>query len=429
MDTISDLVRYLLRQLRHRMREARFIARKSPPSSALGARMHEWMDRFTQLTRAVQDGRVTPQDWDYLRDEASISLLIVDSMAREAVLAHARSVAQSFEDSSGKLLSLTRFRGTELPAARTAHETTTQYVGHYLRTLGAGIFPRDVCQTMSSLRTTTTACRVLTARSVLETIETLSDDVLERADMLTAAQQVRDALTLLKRLSNDVRFVDRSQLTKRPSKKSGLSAFGADAADRLFSAISIGNRTKLAVALLVVFGARPVEIEHGVEVSMTSDERGPLLRARIQGAKLTKTSGQVWRELTVRPRDASALHIVAAARDGGGRIRVARKRRTVEKAIERAGRRAFKRSRKRMSAYNLRNEIAAQLKLQGDPELVSYFLGHVSARSQAYYGNWRRTGGTGNEFVSAIAATELRHLERVRHRPSIESVSNALAPT
>lgn len=165
------------------------------------------------------------------------------------------------------------------------------------------------------------------------------------------------------------------------SKRNGLDALIRRPGwqEALLEHISPIHRNALAVAL--VTGARPAEIESGVDVQIT--EQGLLIT--IKGAKLNEHRGQPTRTLLVSLETPAAKYLATVAADAAVTISTHPKR--FSDAVTQAGRRAFPRMRGNISPYSLRHAVASELKASGiDSDGIAQVLGHRATRSQQAYG-------------------------------------------
>lgn len=171
------------------------------------------------------------------------------------------------------------------------------------------------------------------------------------------------------------------QLAASKSKRNGLDALVRRPGwqEALLEHVSPIHRNALALA--IVTGARPAEIESGVTVQATPEG----LLITIKGAKLNEQRGQPARTLLVSLDMPAARYLATLAADAVVTISTNPKR--FSDAVTQAGRRAFPRMRGTISPYSLRHAIASELKASGiDSEGIAQVLGHRATRSQQVYG-------------------------------------------
>lgn len=152
-------------------------------------------------------------------------------------------------------------------------------------------------------------------------------------------------------------------------------------------------------------GARPSELG-GIQI----ERRNGALVFRINGAKVSNTAGQPWREITVKDTGPEFLHLwaltdkpyvvtVPPVRDYPDAYSV---------ALARAGAQVLPKKTARMSAYVYRHALASDLKADGfTPEQISATLGHAVSKTANYYG--RAIGGkTGVRQLATVVARDIK---------------------
>lgn len=157
---------------------------------------------------------------------------------------------------------------------------------------------------------------------------------------------------------------------------------------------------KAAVAVLWA-GARPCEVESGIEVEELELDEGTIILVRIKGAKITENSGQEMRKIAVTKDSALGAALAAHAGPVGEPATISRKAARLNKDF--AWMRESRAIPKNISPYSLRHAFCADLKKDGyDPENIAQAMGHASARSQGNYGSVRQgTGGIGVVGIEA----------------------------
>ncbi|MCH8491301.1 MAG: site-specific integrase, partial [Oceanicaulis sp.] len=153
-------------------------------------------------------------------------------------------------------------------------------------------------------------------------------------------------------------------------------------------------------------GARPAEVEKGVELERIFTSTGLASVIRIKGAKLTDHSGQEVRELVVQRGTQLGEALFLQAGDPGSPRHVTRRAARLNKDF--AWLRSERKIPSKISPYSLRHAFCADLKADGtDPETIAKAMGHRSARSQNNYGSVRQgRGGLG--VISISASQEVR---------------------
>lgn len=204
---------------------------------------------------------------------------------------------------------------------------------------------------------------------------------------------------------SDVKALKISDGWKAPknSKKHGLGGLVRREGwmDLLFDSISPDYQNALAVAMLT--GARPAEIQHGVKVKVTSEG----MEITIAGAKLGEHRGQPERTLLIALESKAAKHLADLAKDETISIQANAKR--FCDATRLAGKRAFPSLRSSVSPYTLRHAIASTLKAAGvDPDGLAQVLGHRASRSQQSYGLACHRNKQSNSILGVRASLQVK---------------------
>lgn len=171
---------------------------------------------------------------------------------------------------------------------------------------------------------------------------------------------------------------------------------------------------KAAVAVLWASGARPDEIERGVEVKWVEreDTEARYLMVTIQGAKLTETSGQEIRQIVIDPSSAAGQALVDQMGEDTSII-VKRGAKRLNKDFEKIR----KRTGLKTSPYSLRHQFSANLKAELGSDRASEIaqaMGHATDRSQGRYGSPRQAQ-SGTTGVVAVWAS--RPVKETRSDP------------
>lgn len=166
------------------------------------------------------------------------------------------------------------------------------------------------------------------------------------------------------------------------SKKKGIGALlqKENWGDVLLSYVSDSYKAAYAVAFLT--GARPAEIEQGVQVRLRPDS----LEITISGAKIGEHRGQPERTLLVANDSEAARFLASLCK--GDTVCVTTSAKRFCDAVRSASKRAFPKMRTVVSPYTLRHAVACGLKSSGvDVDGIAQVLGHRASRSQQAYGN------------------------------------------
>lgn len=180
-------------------------------------------------------------------------------------------------------------------------------------------------------------------------------------------------------------------------------------------------------AIAALTGARPDELR-----SAQIRKDGDNLIVKINGAKVTDTKGQPWREFTFKNDDSHEFkHLFSKSSS---------KLKTVglpdgitdypdafSAALARAGKQVLPKS-DRMSGYVYRHALASDLKADGaSREQIAAALGHAVTKTQDTYG--RAVGGkSGSRSLSVTCAREIKQTHDTRYtnpaNPGLVNVEN-----
>lgn len=232
-------------------------------------------------------------------------------------------------------------------------------------------------------------------------------------DLQAAARHARAARKALRA------FTEVSAATKPPersaprqSKRKTLPK-GDDWQKRAWEAATAAMRPALACGWV---GARPNEIELGVDLERLQTQQGEVVQVLIRGAKVTDHSGQPERVLWISATSPEGLALLSAIPKGSTRT-------VVRRGAKRINLDWSERIRPTMggkpSAYSLRHQFAANLKAQGfDPIQIAKALGHLSVKSQKRYGSASQ-GQRGGVGLLAVDATR-----EVRTGPEADAITD-----
>lgn len=245
------------------------------------------------------------------------------------------------------------------------------------------------------------ALRHETARRFSEH-RTACDKAQRAQDIQLAARHAlaaRRALMAFRNVSQAEKPPERS--APRKSKRSVLPK--GDWQQRAWEAATPAMRPAIAVGMV---GARPNEIELGVELERRDTVVGEVIQVKIKGAKVTDRSGQPERVLWISPESPEGRALLDAIPPG-------QRSSTVRRKAKRISLDWSQRIRPRMggkvSPYSLRHQFAANLKgARVDPVDIAKALGHLSVRSQGRYGSGRQSQGGNLGLVGVTATREIR---------------------
>ncbi len=173
---------------------------------------------------------------------------------------------------------------------------------------------------------------------------------------------------------------------------------------------------KAAVAVLWASGARPDEIERGVEVKWVkrndTDAEEFYLMVTIKGAKITEASGQEIRQIVIDPSSAVGQALEDQMGEDTSII--------VKRGAKRLNNDFAKIREKtglKTSPYSLRHQFSANLKAEFGPDRadeIAQAMGHATDRSQGRYGSPRQAQ-SGKTGVVAVWAS--RPVKETRSAP------------
>lgn len=191
---------------------------------------------------------------------------------------------------------------------------------------------------------------------------------------------------------------------KRGGKRQSVRSLPEDWHRRLIAATQ--ERDRLPVMVLALTGARPVELEKGIQVECLGED----VRVTVEGAKTGQGHGQTWRrfritgpvaaELARALRDAN-LETATVALPGEQPNRRDAFRKRLKTAAQHAG------LGPRVSPYTLRHALASQLKAAGLPvEQAAAVLGHSVTQTQSLYGHRTHGGRGGGHAIDAVECAQ-----------------------
>lgn len=234
-----------------------------------------------------------------------------------------------------------------------------------------------------------------------------------------AALAVKSAKVAAAKAVPELRKVARS-CRQRPK----LGRLGDDWRARMWERMSPG-KYRSAVAVAILFGVRPAELQKGVRVFFKDGQ----IAVRVEGAKVKergngkasgRSVGQEWREFCLTREAASvpAAFDFLAAKAAGKVVKVSSDAKAFGSTFRAASRREFGPA-LAPSAYALRHAFSADMKAAGEGgERLAAMMGHASERSQAHYGQ-RQQGRSMTAPAGAVrAASPVRKGGRAAAPPS-----------
>lgn len=189
-----------------------------------------------------------------------------------------------------------------------------------------------------------------------------------------------------------------AEKVQRSARQRLPKAKGASWQARVYDAATPTMRP--AIAVMWATGARPAEIEKGVDLKRV----GNAFQVRIPGAKVNeaKRAGQPVRVLLIKSDTPAGRALAEVLGDAESM--------TIQRKAARIGKDFSDHIRPRLpasydvSAYSFRHQAAANLKADlGDAAKVAAAMGHRSTRSQQRYGTSRQSQKGGGAILDARA--------------------------
>jgi hypothetical protein len=204
------------------------------------------------------------------------------------------------------------------------------------------------------------------------------------------------------------------------SKRVRLRGLPTNWRTQMFDGLGASSKYHAVLAVLSATGARPAEIELGVQISLANDGQ---LVFTIQGVKTHGGKyGQETRTLTIRPETKEAQFLASQIHTAGTAITVSAKAGALSDRVRVLSKKVFPKLAKPVSAYVFRHQLAADLKGSGmtSPD-ISAALGHSVDETKRFYGAAQSARSSGS--VSRVQASrqvkertpeKIRNLEHVR---------------
>lgn len=206
---------------------------------------------------------------------------------------------------------------------------------------------------------------------------------------------------------------------KGKSKRTDLKKLPSDWQERLIA--EIPDKSLPAVLVSLLGGCRPKELQAGVSVTVHSKGQ---LKLTINGAKVTDSSGQPWREIIIDASESVPARLLwKLASNSAEPLLAKREPRTLHKCLSVASKKAGIRP---VSAYTARHSFASILKRSwsGDKVRIAKALGHVSTATQKAYGTTQQARQRGNVVVEVAAARVVREPHRPHPEPDARPLDN-----
>lgn len=207
------------------------------------------------------------------------------------------------------------------------------------------------------------------------------DDPVKKEAWLAEIKALKNALKLAEKAPNE----PPSHLVKpRQTKRVGLFRLPENWREVMISRLP---KYREAAAVAAISGCRPAELVKGIEVLVANGT----LKLRIFGAKISKNSGQEWRELSFNLPSENPLAVILgriALEKGGQTVVKIGDARAFSGAVREAGKRAFPKFGRTITPYSFRHQVASDLKAAELGDQISAALGHSVSDTRGSYGEW-----------------------------------------
>lgn len=211
----------------------------------------------------------------------------------------------------------------------------------------------------------------------------------DRSQVTTIHTQLQQLRALFREFEMARQGGHTGERRKRASKRQALRGIPGDWREQLYARAAKG---KYADAILVaaLTGCRPEELRRGVLIRRVDNPLSGLseIGFEIGGAKVKAHQGQPRRLISYSATDSHPLIMALSTRlaeQGELLVRIDSPANfTVE--VRRLARSLWPKHKQAITAYCLRHQWSADMKLLGDADSVSQGLGHVSAKTRRNYG-------------------------------------------
>lgn len=262
-------------------------------------------------------------------------------------------------------------------------------------------------------------CKKMLFKHYMAAMKALKKGKFDVAEMIVMHPSFK-ALTILSELrAAEYRKVGTPKVNRK-SKKSSLIKLPPDWREILADSLPEGHFTLPVLALLLT-GARPAEIERGIEFVQV----GHRLRARIWGVKITEKAGQPWRSFDVADGfiKETLLDLVDPERQGRSFCIKVKNGNSLTTYIRDLCRKIWPNHKQDVTAYTARHAMAADCKraiINGaHPDLTSKVLGHAVDKTASFYGNCFQGGGV------SLAPTNVKVRRPVKNKQKLKNSARA----
>ena len=239
----------------------------------------------------------------------------------------------------------------------------------------------------------------------------------------------------VERLERAIREYDEAQALKddkpakfepKQSKRKHVRGLPSQWTEHYWNNVDKGSKYASVIALLLISGVRPAELEKGVQI--TFHEKHEVLFVTIWGAKCRDDGSSGQRERVIAfdceglPPDSPEVFLVRHylaqpnATEEGVYIRSNAK--ALYSYVSRLSRKIWPRRKHHVTPYTFRHVLSATLKKSEhfDDEMIAKVLGHASCRSQLEYGSVSQ-GGRGSSILDVRAEKTPRPHKNSQQHP------------
>lgn len=256
------------------------------------------------------------------------------------------------------------------------------------------------------------------AKKLLEEQDTYQRMNLRDDAWLTVVRQLHHTLKLISVLESfnagDLLALTGEQKKPSLSKRNTLVKLPADWKQRMLERAARSPTYHLPTLLIAATGCRPEELSDGLDLSVD----GGQVVVRWNGAKVSKNSGQPWRQFKLKPNVLPEKVLQQVEASGVLKVLIASTD-AFRAHLTRHSKELFP-NRPLVTGYSFRHSLAEDLRDAGwEAEEIAAVLGQSVAETQAMYGRRRRTGSRAPQTVtiertSVETARPVRPLDRSR---------------
>jgi integrase len=191
----------------------------------------------------------------------------------------------------------------------------------------------------------------------------------------------------------------------------------------LVQAIKSNSSHAMAIALLAISGARPVEVSLGIKLMLNSDGS---INVKIRGSKSHEGKyGQSFRSFDINNDSIEIKFLRKQLQPHPEGFVITAEAGALCDSVTYFSRKCMPQLKQPATAYCFRHRFSGSLHHAGlDAELIAQALGHCSDQSQAYYSSSYRSGADGFVIhnIQAARPVNLKNLKRTIAKQSIPTI-------